>query len=252
MRAPPEPVGSPRWTSYSWPGSAKRARSSVAPNARPVRDPRLRGDAPADAGQPRRAALSRPGSSAGPTSDALAAASPAEVIREWQGLGYNRRGAEPAPGRRDVAEHGWPDDLTELPGVGPYTAAAVRAFALGDAVLPRRHERAPDRGADRPQLRPRPADRRSWTSDARSASRACRAATSARSPSSARPAAGATSRSASSRLSRARSASGARRCCGSSPIRRARSRSSTREAVEALERDGLVASRTNGHRPATG
>jgi A/G-specific adenine glycosylase len=35
-----------------------------------------------------------------------------------------------------VAEEGWPEDLTELPGVGEYTAAAVRRFALGEAVLP--------------------------------------------------------------------------------------------------------------------
>jgi A/G-specific adenine glycosylase len=72
-----------------------------------------------------------------PDVHALAAASPAEVIREWQGLGYNRRGLNLHRAARAVAEHGWPDDLTELPGVGPYTAAAVRAFALGDAVLPR-------------------------------------------------------------------------------------------------------------------
>src|SRR6187551_3350533 len=72
-----------------------------------------------------------------PTVEALGSASPAEVIREWQGLGYNRRGLNLHRAARAVAEHGWPDDLTELPGVGPYTAAAVRAFALGDAVLPR-------------------------------------------------------------------------------------------------------------------
>ena len=30
---------------------------------------------------------------------------------------------------REVAEHDWPDDLTQLPGVGPYTAAAVGSFA---------------------------------------------------------------------------------------------------------------------------
>jgi A/G-specific adenine glycosylase len=35
-----------------------------------------------------------------------------------------------------VAEEGWPDDLTELPGVGRYTADAVGAFALGRPVLP--------------------------------------------------------------------------------------------------------------------
>jgi A/G-specific adenine glycosylase len=72
-----------------------------------------------------------------PNVHALAAASPAEVIRGWQGLGYNRRGLNLHRTARLVAEHGWPDDLTELPGVGPYTAAAVRAFAFGEAVLPR-------------------------------------------------------------------------------------------------------------------
>ncbi len=35
-----------------------------------------------------------------------------------------------------VATSGWPDDLTELPGVGPYTAAAVGNFAFGYDVLP--------------------------------------------------------------------------------------------------------------------
>jgi len=36
-----------------------------------------------------------------------------------------------------IANEGWPEDLTRLPGVGPYTAAAVRNFALGEDVLPR-------------------------------------------------------------------------------------------------------------------
>jgi A/G-specific adenine glycosylase len=67
---------------------------------------------------------------------ALAAAAPAEVIRAWQGLGYNRRGLNLHRAARVVAERGWPDDLTELPGVGPYTAAAVRNFAFGEPVLP--------------------------------------------------------------------------------------------------------------------
>jgi A/G-specific adenine glycosylase len=71
-----------------------------------------------------------------PTVEALAAASPADVIREWQGLGYNRRGLNLHRAARRIAEEGWPDDLTELPAVGPYTAAAVRCFALGDDVLP--------------------------------------------------------------------------------------------------------------------
>jgi A/G-specific adenine glycosylase len=71
-----------------------------------------------------------------PTVDALAAASAADVIRAWQGLGYNRRALNLHRAARAVAEHGWPDDLTELPGIGGYTAAAVAAFALGEAVLP--------------------------------------------------------------------------------------------------------------------
>ena len=71
-----------------------------------------------------------------PTVEALAEASPAAVIREWQGLGYNRRGLNLHRAARQIAAEGWPADLTELPGVGPYTAAAVGNFALGRDVLP--------------------------------------------------------------------------------------------------------------------
>jgi A/G-specific adenine glycosylase len=71
-----------------------------------------------------------------PTVDALAAASTADVIVEWQGLGYNRRAVTLHAAARAVAERGWPDDLTELPGVGPYTAAAIGNFAFGRDVLP--------------------------------------------------------------------------------------------------------------------
>jgi A/G-specific adenine glycosylase len=71
-----------------------------------------------------------------PTVEALAAASPAEVIREWQGLGYNRRGLNLHRAAQRIADDGWPEDLTQLPGVGPYTAAAVANFALGADVLP--------------------------------------------------------------------------------------------------------------------
>jgi A/G-specific adenine glycosylase len=71
-----------------------------------------------------------------PTASALAAASAADVIRAWQGLGYNRRGLNLHRAAVIVAAQGWPEDLTELPGVGPYTAAAVANFAFGRAVLP--------------------------------------------------------------------------------------------------------------------
>ena len=71
-----------------------------------------------------------------PTVEALAAASPADVIREWQGLGYNRRALNLHRAAQHVAAHGWPDDLTELPGVGRYTADALAWFAFGRDVLP--------------------------------------------------------------------------------------------------------------------
>ena len=71
-----------------------------------------------------------------PTVESLAAASPADVIREWQGLGYNRRGLNLHRAARRIVEAGWPDDLTELPGVGPYTATALRRFAFDEDVLP--------------------------------------------------------------------------------------------------------------------
>jgi A/G-specific adenine glycosylase len=72
-----------------------------------------------------------------PTVAALAAAQVADVLREWQGLGYNRRALNLQRAARAVDTGGWPDDLTSLPGVGEYTAAAVRNFAFGHDVLPR-------------------------------------------------------------------------------------------------------------------
>ena len=71
-----------------------------------------------------------------PTVGSLAAASRADVIRAWQGLGYNRRAVNLHRAAKQIACTGWPDDLTELPGVGRYTADAVACFAFGAAVLP--------------------------------------------------------------------------------------------------------------------
>jgi A/G-specific adenine glycosylase len=71
-----------------------------------------------------------------PTPAALAAAAPADVIREWQGLGYNRRAINLYRASQAVAAGIWPEDLTELPGVGPYTAAAIRNQAFDEPVLP--------------------------------------------------------------------------------------------------------------------
>ncbi|HEV7179555.1 MAG TPA: hypothetical protein VGN11_06770 [Candidatus Baltobacteraceae bacterium] len=74
---------------------------------------------------------------------ALARASTAGVIRIWQGLGYNSRAVRLLDFARAVVEkHGGEipsetEALRSLPGVGPYTAAAVRAFGfnLDDAAM---------------------------------------------------------------------------------------------------------------------
>lgn len=75
-----------------------------------------------------------------PTFEALAAAPTADVLREWRGLGYNRRALNLQRAARVVVEeHGGrlPADLAalgRLPGVGPYTARAVAAIAFGQPV----------------------------------------------------------------------------------------------------------------------
>ena len=70
-----------------------------------------------------------------PDPAACAAAPAAEVLRAWSGLGYNRRALALHRTATIVARDGWPADLVALPGVGPYTAAAVASFAFGAAVL---------------------------------------------------------------------------------------------------------------------
>jgi A/G-specific adenine glycosylase len=71
-----------------------------------------------------------------PDPAACAAAPVAEVVRAWAGLGYNRRAVNLHRAAKQVVElHGgrMPDslaDLLALPGVGPYTARAVLAFAF--------------------------------------------------------------------------------------------------------------------------
>jgi A/G-specific adenine glycosylase len=72
-----------------------------------------------------------------PTVEALAGASLRTVLAAWSGLGYNRRARYLHEAARHVAAHGWPDsaaNLQMLPGVGPYTAAAVASIAFGEPV----------------------------------------------------------------------------------------------------------------------
>ncbi len=75
-----------------------------------------------------------------PTVAALAAAEDAAVMEEWAGLGYYARARNLLAGARAVvALGGFPrsvEGLRALPGVGPYTAAAVGAIAFGLPVVP--------------------------------------------------------------------------------------------------------------------
>ncbi len=71
-----------------------------------------------------------------PTIEALAAASAADVLAAWQGMGYNRRALALHTAARQIVEehHGVvPREtaaLTALPGIGPATAQGIRAFAF--------------------------------------------------------------------------------------------------------------------------
>ncbi len=69
-----------------------------------------------------------------PTFEALAASASGDVVRMWRGLGYNSRALRLHALAVAVGERGaLPSDreaLRALPGVGPYTAAAVRAFVF--------------------------------------------------------------------------------------------------------------------------
>ncbi len=72
-----------------------------------------------------------------PTAGALAEAPLSSVLAAWSGLGYNIRARRLRDAARAIVANGWPDsaeDLQELPGVGPYTAAAVASFAFDAPV----------------------------------------------------------------------------------------------------------------------
>ncbi|MDE2481505.1 MAG: A/G-specific adenine glycosylase [bacterium] len=77
-----------------------------------------------------------------PTLEALAAASVADVLRLWQGLGYNSRAIRlQGVAREVIARFGGAmprdeRDLRSLPGIGPYTAAAIRAFGFDEDDAP--------------------------------------------------------------------------------------------------------------------
>ena len=85
-----------------------------------------------------------------PTLQDLSKAKEEDVVRAWAGLGYYSRARNilkaakilqnsSNQGGMDIPKNGWPkneDTLQKLPGVGPYTAAAVLSIALGRKALP--------------------------------------------------------------------------------------------------------------------
>ena len=69
----------------------------------------------------------------------LAAATNEDVIRAWAGLGYNRRALMLRDAAREVLSIGVPTNLEawqKIKGIGPYTAAAISAFAKKKRVMP--------------------------------------------------------------------------------------------------------------------
>jgi A/G-specific adenine glycosylase len=73
---------------------------------------------------------------------ALANASAGDVLRLWQGLGYNSRAIRLHALARTIVERfggvipRGAEELKRLPGVGPYTVAAIRAFAYDEDDAP--------------------------------------------------------------------------------------------------------------------
>lgn len=71
----------------------------------------------------------------------LALATPVDVLRSWQGLGYNRRAlalhamAQQIVGRYHGRLPADPDELVLFPGIGPHTAASICAFAFDQPVV---------------------------------------------------------------------------------------------------------------------
>ena len=72
-----------------------------------------------------------------PTVEALAAADERDVLKAWEGMGYYARARNLHKAARKIAAEGWPRTAAEwsaIPGVGPYTAAALASVLAGEKV----------------------------------------------------------------------------------------------------------------------
>ncbi|GGH66236.1 A/G-specific adenine glycosylase [Phaeocystidibacter marisrubri] len=68
-----------------------------------------------------------------PNVESLAASSEDKLMKLWEGLGYYSRARNLHKGAKYIVENGFPtsyDEWLKVPGVGPYTAAAIASFAL--------------------------------------------------------------------------------------------------------------------------
>ena len=68
-----------------------------------------------------------------PTVERLAEATTSRLLAIWSGLGYNSRALRLRESAQIITDSGWPTTVTglqELPGVGPYTAAAIASIAF--------------------------------------------------------------------------------------------------------------------------
>ncbi len=95
-----------------------------------------------------------------PTVKSLASAKQSDVIKEWQGLGYNRRALHLYRAAKELSEVSFPKsekELLALPGIGKYTARAVLIFAYNkplaavdiniQRLLSRLYKKMPDSGS---------------------------------------------------------------------------------------------------------
>lgn len=72
-----------------------------------------------------------------PSAAVMSAASQAQVLADWSGLGYNRRALSLHAAARSIVADGWPPTvkgMERLPGIGPYSARAIASIAFGRPV----------------------------------------------------------------------------------------------------------------------